>query len=369
MNDLGGAMLGGGEARAARFGETSALRIGEIEAPRSGETEALRFAGMEAPRLVETEVPRFGEIESLRFVKFDPSGNTTVLILDPVPRERFAEVARVVMSDRSVGAEQVGFCLPGSPPGSLPRLQMMGGEFCGNAARCFAAWLAMEGGAELSGKAADKTGADKTEVSVSIEVSGSDAPLTARVGRIRGKPNGRSVSIAMPMPLPDGIVSGRDEALGDFNLVAFPGITHLILWEREPEGDRQVGAERVLARARALIARHGFSTECFGLLYCDCGGTRAPHAGSPVPSCADSPAAVQRDPSVPPNAGALRMVPLVRVEAADSLVWEGSCGSGTVAVACALAARSAVPATAQTAVTEVTLAQPGGCLGARVEWA
>ena len=45
----------------------------------------------------------------LRFVKFNPSGNTTVLMPDPLPREKYPEIAIKVMSDTYLCAEQVGF--------------------------------------------------------------------------------------------------------------------------------------------------------------------------------------------------------------------------------------------------------------------
>lgn len=45
----------------------------------------------------------------LQFVKFNPSGNTTVLILDPLSREQYPEIAAKIMADTCLSAEQVGF--------------------------------------------------------------------------------------------------------------------------------------------------------------------------------------------------------------------------------------------------------------------
>ena len=38
----------------------------------------------------------------LQYVKLDPSGNTTILILDPVPQHMQADIARRVMAERSL---------------------------------------------------------------------------------------------------------------------------------------------------------------------------------------------------------------------------------------------------------------------------
>jgi diaminopimelate epimerase len=87
----------------------------------------------------------------------DPAKNITVLTLTPVPPEERARVAGALLNDPSLKAEQVGFVIP--PPHGAPlwrgstlwSLEMMGGEFCGNAARSFGLYVARRTG--LAGKA------------------------------------------------------------------------------------------------------------------------------------------------------------------------------------------------------------------------
>ncbi len=78
----------------------------------------------------------------LDFIKMNPCGNTTVLIRTSLPRARYGSIAAQIMQSTCLCAEQVGFIEPPQQEGALARLHMMGGEFCGNASRSFAAWLA-----------------------------------------------------------------------------------------------------------------------------------------------------------------------------------------------------------------------------------
>lgn len=81
----------------------------------------------------------------LHYIKANPSGNTTVFILDPVPKEQYAQVSKAVLSYENVGAEQLGFIIRDESCPNGWRMEMAGGEFCGNASRSFAAWLGMCG--------------------------------------------------------------------------------------------------------------------------------------------------------------------------------------------------------------------------------
>jgi diaminopimelate epimerase len=56
------------------------------------------------------------------------------------------------------------------------------------------------------------------------------------------------------------------------------------------------------------------------------------------------------------------MVPVVYVGAVDSLVWESSCGSGTVAVASAIADKE------KRSIDHMQFCQPGGDLFASIGW-
>lgn len=79
----------------------------------------------------------------LPFTKYSPCGNTTILVreasLSPADRAR---VAAEIIAPGHLEAEQAGYVDTAAP---VPRLDMMGGEFCVNATRAFAALLAEEG--------------------------------------------------------------------------------------------------------------------------------------------------------------------------------------------------------------------------------
>ncbi|MDR1439241.1 MAG: hypothetical protein LBJ10_04300 [Clostridiales bacterium] len=290
-----------------------------------------------------------------------------------------------------------GFC----DLGKLPRLEMAGGEFCGNAARCFAAWLALTGyrpsggalrqfrrsadnmagqsrpgadgapprqaggsdpqdagvggserrmadggderrqaigrGAERrqaggGGAAPNYAGgrgaASRAAQKIGIEVSGSREPLIARINGF--SPTQGRCGVTIEMPLPEKLAHGASKALGKYSVVGFSGISHLILWERPPSAAWQTVAKYSLDPALSLLRNHHLPTDCYGVLFCD----------------------MERR----------RMTPLVSVEAIGSMVWEGSCGSGTIAVASALACQF------QGSMKNLAIEQPGGRLVADVIW-
>ena len=241
---------------------------------------------------------------ALRYIKFSPAGNTTAFVVDDVPGTVRPALARGLMGVLDV--EQVGFVVP-SENGS--RMEMMGGEFCGNASRCFASFLAL-GGEDIWERGPRPL---EAAIEVSIEVSGHSGLLRAAV-----TPGG-DVAVAMPVPM--GIAAGVDSAAGQYSLVSFEGIRHLVLWDLEAE---QMDAGQAVAEDLGITAGD------YGLMFM--GGGHA------------------------------RMTPFVSIAATGTEVWEGSCGSGTVAVACALAHREG------RSVEALALAQPGGTLTASAVW-
>ena len=92
----------------------------------------------------------------------DPSGNTTLFVLDAVSPERRSAVANTLL--QASGVEQVGY-LTMNPEQPI-RVDMMGGEFCGNASRSAAAYALMNDG----GSEGDYT----------VSCSGCDTPLHAQ---------------------------------------------------------------------------------------------------------------------------------------------------------------------------------------------
>ena len=143
----------------------------------------------------------------------DPAKNITVFVLTPVPPDERAQAAGVLLSDPSLKAEQVGFVIPPSRNAPLWRLEMMGGEFCGNAARSFGLYVARRTG--LSG-----------EVLLEVEISGADSPVKVRVDTERGL-----AEASMPP-----VLARETLAYGgaDLPVYVFEGIAHVIAPDIRP---------------------------------------------------------------------------------------------------------------------------------------
>lgn len=216
---------------------------------------------------------------ALTFSKWSSGGNTTLFLHDTGagPREQ-AAWARAVLDPEVLGAEQAGCVSTGDRS-----LRMAGGEFCVNASRAFGALLALSearAGGRWQGE---------------IRVSGWEGEVALTV---RGAEPRWDVSARLELPAdvrPEGHAGGR--------LVRLPGISHLLL---PLEGD---GAPRdLLARARTALDAAGLLIEAAaGVIW-----------WQPLPEGA-------------------RMVPVVHVRDAGTLVAENACGSGALALALELA--------------------------------
>ena len=248
---------------------------------------------------------------AVNYIKADPSGNTTVFVLTPLPREVYPAVAARLMDERVLRAEQVGFI---EKTGSGSRMRMMGGEFCGNASRSYAAWLVMAGD-DVFNPGGIRPLPPGERKRLRVEVSGSEKPLEVLVEDI-GSPRGCFAEIDMPLPL--SIMHGDDPALGDYSLVAFEGIIHGVLWHRHAD-------EALLDVFRRLLRARNFDDANCGLMFVE-----------------------KEEPLV--------IRPLVYVGEMGSLVWESSCGSGSIAVLCAL-----MDKTSQS-YRRLAVSQPGGIL-------
>lgn len=152
-------------------------------------------------------------IKKLNYYKISPGGNVTVLITCPLvnePKER-VRLANIILG-RYPDAEQVGYV---SLDGHYPRLDMMGGEFCGNASRSLAALLALN---------KDKRLVEKDEcLWGEISVSGVDRNLKFKVS----KSGDRFDSwVEMPIQSDDECVKQIKSGL---SIVYLDGITHILL--------------------------------------------------------------------------------------------------------------------------------------------
>ena len=140
------------------------------------------------------------------YYRIDPSGNITLLVKTPVPAEKRAETASLLMLAEP-GAEQVGFI-------DDKTLNMAGGEFCGNATLSAAAVYCLERGLE--------------EASIELIVSGAAKPVRTEI-----KKTGENIyrgCVGMPAPVDTGeirIETGDGEITAP--LIDFGGIKHIIL--------------------------------------------------------------------------------------------------------------------------------------------
>ena len=218
---------------------------------------------------------------NISYTKIDPSGNITLIVDSFVPREEQSRVAALLMV-RDSEAEQVGFLEAPEDPCCAVRLQMMGGEFCGNATLSAAAVVMRQLGLDAG--------------YMLIEVSGSPGPVKvtgvmSAPGRFDGE---------VDMPLPESIyecsfLDGFD--CHTLPLVRFPGICHAIV----------SAGTLTREKAEAVIGTwcRQIGSEALGLMFFD------------------------KDKNT--------LTPLVYVESTGTAVWEGSCASGTAAVASYLA--------------------------------
>jgi diaminopimelate epimerase len=209
----------------------------------------------------------------MKILVVDPAGNITVFVLDPVKNlEERAALARAILSDSEIKAEQVGFVIPFAGPGnSLWRLEMMGGEFCGNAARSFGLYAARAQG--LKGK-----------TKVFVYVSGAEDPVQVEVDVEKGW-----AAAEMPKPLAVESLAYKGRSLA---LLAFEGITHVIAPDLKSVSENFY--------AIMSLAKEKFPAAAFGVMFYD--------------------------------TSSRFMVPMVYVKATDTTVLESSCGSGSAAL-------------------------------------
>ena len=207
----------------------------------------------------------------LNVLRADPAGNITLFVLDPVEKSRRADVAAQLMAVPEYKAEQVGFvCTP--QEGGDGRMEMMGGEFCGNATRAFGLLTAKKMGAPAH---------------VRIETSGCDHIVTVDTDLAPGTSRAE-------MPLPQWL-KNVEFAGHKGTLVHLGGIAHLVLENVEP-------SQAVFDQAEPLFQDIP-GLDAYGVIFLD--------------------------------TNTLHMTPLVKVPATNTLVWEGSCGSGSLASALA----------------------------------
>ena len=199
-------------------------------------------------------------------VRADPSGNITLLVKSPVDIDLRDKVAQTLMQNTSFNAQQIGFI---TQPlyGGEGRVEMAGGEFCGNAVRAFGLYLAQKRGvggrvnAEITGH----TGTLPIETDLNAQTATADMPLPKQL-----------------LPITLGLTTGT--------LVLMEGIAHAV-----------VHAQPDITLLEDLVKTPAGKCDAFGIMFLEKNGHK--------------------------------MTPLVVVPAANTTIWESSCGSGSVAAA------------------------------------
>lgn len=225
----------------------------------------------------------------------NPAGNVTAIVEGFVPMAERISLSKKILEKKC--AEQVGF--ETSPAlGGLYRLEMMGGEFCGNAARSFGYLKALE-----SYKSGEHT--------ILVEISGAEMPVVVRVDLDK-----RTAFAQMPVPTRLECVSVRGTS---YPVVMCHGICHLIALGVQPEDDFVT---------EALSAMKKLRQDAYGVMFLD--------------------------------AGKGRLTPVVYVPTTDSLMWESSCGSGSVA--CGWYLSQATLVVEERSEASYSFMQPGGTI-------
>lgn len=246
----------------------------------------------------------------IQFVKISPNQNMTLLIETPIPREQQLEVAKTLIAYHSVYAEQAGYIEQPQNKNAVARLQMMAGEFCGNATLALAAYVFSK---ENPPAFAQKT--------IPLEVSGTDGIVYCHMQKMEQHFMG---TLEMPLPLS---VEQRNYVLHDITYtlqtVCFAGIWHIVvpksLW----------GENSTLYAEQAASAwENQIDADAFGILIWD-----------------EQTKVLQS---------------LVCVKNA-SLIWERGCGSGTSAI-------GIVTALQQKSNISLDIQQTGGIMHIAVDY-
>lgn len=289
----------------------------------------------------------------VHFIKINPCGNTTVLVTTPIESRQYATLSSVLLKSEWCFAEQVGFIKP-STLHTLPSLSMMGGEFCGNATRATAAYVAHS---QTNGAAFPKDG-----LLVKVICSGASAPISCTVTHEENTPsNIYEVSACMPSPMPI-LIKGlpiKHQSLETYN------------------NDSALFYNEFAALLPALAKIY------------DCGGLI--HFVIPTDSSSLTDAEHFYESIKPyitalavPAVGVLfyntqksTLIPVVHVSATNTTYWEQSCGSGTIAIGAFVNENkdlstignsgSGTPPLTPITINVLPLRQPGGTLTVRTD--
>lgn len=203
----------------------------------------------------------------LNYIRVNPAGNITGFILENLEEKYWQIIGKEIIENYDPSVEQVGII---SKDKDSLRMDMMGGEFCGNATRSFglvlAQYLGLEGEHELM-----------------LNVSGSKEPVRVKVNTLESK-----AEIFLP---PAKAIESIEIQNHTYSVIILDGIIHLIA-EKEEDKD--------FVKIALSELRTAYNEDAFGIMFY--------------------------------NRENKSLVPYVYVVDTDTLIREGSCGSGTLSI-------------------------------------
>lgn len=222
----------------------------------------------------------------LRTVIADPAGNITAYVLDPVDKDQHIEIAQKLINLSEYKIEQVAF--EKKPYDSEGYIEMMAGEFCGNATRSYGLYLM-------------KTNKTKDPKKALVRISGSEEVLS-----VETDDNLSEATVEMPPIL--GINEIITKASGVLPIVKMEGISHVIALVDDIDSvNTDTGSIKEPSQSIYLWdvlleeLKNLVDDEAFGIIYYDL------------------------------KKGMMK--PLIWIGGTGTAIWESSCGSGTVALA------------------------------------
>ena len=257
---------------------------------------------------------KYKEIE---YCIFDPTGNITALVETEVDAASQPAVAAAIMREHH-DVEQVGFVrmpAPGEDSGADVYLRMAGGEFCGNATMSSAALYASENEEHFGDIA-----------SACIKVDGIKKPFSVQLRREDARTWAAGVQMPPALSIDELRMTAEDypaAELGTLPVVRMEGIDHVII--EDSSFYYRLKDDRPLAESLIKKICGVLGSECLGMMFLKGGGEER------------------------------ILTPLVYVPGADTMFWENSCASGSVAVGLYLAYAAGKK-------VKAALKEPGGTL-------
>lgn len=234
----------------------------------------------------------------LNYIKASPCSNTTVFILDYAEKHNRGKIASVVMDYDHLCAEQLGYIVPSNSKEAVLRLEMSGGEFCGNALLSAAAYVRHK---KLT-----------KEENFFLESSGVDGLLSCKsVATAHGK-------YLSEAQMPDDYSVSNlsiDSSIGELtgSLISWNGISHFVFEGTLPNNAYDEIMSSIIKKCQ---------NSAYGII-----------------------------PYVAKGAAEYVIAPFVYVPETGSRVFERACGSGSLSLAVALANGKS---------RKITVRQPGG---------